>query len=176
MRSRVSPERPATFDLNLRIPGWSTSPEVKVNGANVRQVEPGSYCRIRRAWKPGDRVILDLPMPVVGVRADPRVKVLRRRLALMRGPLVYCFEGADNPGLDLWEICVGAGARSRQGEGLYAPVGELPGFEPDLEEGLLGQTVVLRGEGGTAAPVTAIPFYAWGNRGASPFLTWVGAS
>ena len=172
----VSPERPATFDLNLRIPGWCTRPEVKVNGANVRQVAPGSYCRIRRAWKPGDRVILDLPMPVVGVQADPRVKVLRRRLALMRGPLVYCFEGADNPGLDLWEICVGTGARSRQGEGLYAPVGELPGFETDLEEGLLGQTVVLRGEGGTAAPVTAIPFYAWGNRGASPFLTWVGAS
>ena len=172
----ISLERAATFDLNLRIPGWCSSPKVEVNGTAVSGVEPGSYCRIHKEWGSGDRVRLDLPMPVVAVQADPRVQVLQQRLALMRGPLVYCFEGPDNTDLDLWDINVKTGGHSTRGEGLYQPVGELPEFEPDLEEDLLDGVVVLRGEGGTGRSAAAIPFYAWGNRGVSPFLTWVSVS
>jgi hypothetical protein len=180
----VSPQVPTTFDLNLRIPGWCQKATVTVNGENVDSpLKSGSYQRFSRQWKPHDLVTIDLSMPVVAVVADSRALGLRDKVALMRGPLVHCFEGVDHPDLDVQDIRISTGPNSSSGGSqgssrLYETVAELPPFTPVSTSGLLGGITVLRGPGGSEkvskAELTAIPYYAWANRGASPMRIWVG--
>ena len=85
------------FGLVLRIPAWCEGDRaVEVNGeaADV-PLSPGSYAEVRRIWRPGDTVRLSLPMPVRRVECHPRVAQNEGRVALSRGPLLYCFEEAD---------------------------------------------------------------------------------
>src|SRR5262249_3881199 len=95
---RVETEQPARFGLRLRLPGWCAAPRLMLNGAPVDLascVEQG-YARIEREWQDGDMVTLDLPMPIERVYAHPAVADDVGRVALRRGPLVYCLEQADH--------------------------------------------------------------------------------
>jgi len=181
----LRPREPAEFTLHLRIPGWCERATVQVNDGSARSVRmPGPYLPLRRRWAPGDTVKLDLDMPVVALEADPRARENRGCVALQRGPVVYCFESVDHPGSELLDLKLRLGPR-REGYGLVAE--EAPG--------LLGGVTVLRGKGlappqgqprgplyrprGTKVvtgdreiAVTAIPYYAWANRGPSQMLVW----
>ena len=117
--------------------------------------------RLRREWWPGDSVELDLPMPVRRVLAHPGVTADTGRAAVERGPLVYCLEGIDN------------GTRVRN---LVLPLDASleSAFRPDL----LGGVVVLSGtvrSPGARRPrsVTAIPYFAWANRGPGQMIVWI---
>src|SRR5262245_4541741 len=95
---QVELERPAQFGLRLRIPGWCAAPRVSVNGTPVdlaANIE-GGYLRIERTWQSGDQVALDLPMPVERLYAHPAVAADVGRVALRRGPLIYCLEQVDH--------------------------------------------------------------------------------
>ena len=177
------PAKPVKF----RIPGWCQKATLRVNGEAIDSaVKSGSYQRLTRQWKKGDRVTIDLPMPVVAMVADPRARELRDRVALMRGPLVYSFEGVDNPGLDVRDIRLSTGQKRPAPEGsrapgsLYEVVAELPRFDAVSTPDLLGGITVLRGTGSSgdvpSAKLTAIPYYAWANRGPSTMRIWVGRS
>jgi DUF1680 family protein len=137
----------------------------------------GGYATLRRRWRAGDTVLLTMPLPVRRVCAHPRVLADEGRVALARGPLVYCLEGADHPGLDVWAM-------------LLPP--EAPLIAEEAPE-LLGGVVVLRSRGEVAeapdgalyrpatlveparrpAPLTAIPYYAWANRQPGPMVVWM---
>lgn len=163
----VEPEAPGRFALHLRVPGWARSATVSVNGGPPGPAAPvRGYARIEREWKAGDRVRLVLPMPVERVRAHPAVKQDVGLVALQRGPLVYCLEGADNGG-PLHGIILPGGAA----------------LVPSDEPGLLGGVTVLDGpaerivDAGwsgalyrAAVPskepirVRAVPYYAWDHR------------
>jgi DUF1680 family protein len=164
----VTPEEPTSFPLNLRVPGWAKRFSAEVNGAPVTAILNDHYLRIDREWQAGDHVILHLPMPVERMKADPRVKADIGRVALMRGPIVYCLEGIDN----------GGRVSSLQ----------IPASTPILLEvraDLLGGVTVLRGTAlrlrkGSAAipqsdetPFVAIPFYANSNRSPTDMAVWV---
>ena len=183
----VSPEKTAEFSLHLRIPGWCTQATVKVNGQAVdTAVQTGSYCQLQRTWQKGDVVTLDMPMPVVAMDVDPRAHnvrnypVFRNKTALMRGPLVYCFEGVDNPDCDVWSIHIPlgqAGNTKNERSSLYEPIKNLDSFQAVFEETLLQGIVSLNGNGtdgkGTSAKLKAVPYYAWHNRGQSQMRVWV---
>jgi hypothetical protein len=167
----VDPAKPADFELCLRIPGWvrgqplptdlytydDPAPaawSVKVNGQPVQPTLAQGCARIRRTWKSGDVVELDLPMPVRRVAGNPKISSTRGQVALERGPIVYAFEGVDHGG-DVSAITLPA----------TATVTAVP--RPDL----LGGVTVL--EIGGAKPSTAIPYALWNNRGLSPMRVWV---
>ena len=174
-----APDAPVT--LRLRVPAWCVRPTLTVNGRSApAEVVPGSYAALEGRWQAGDEVALDLPMPVRRVRAHPRVLADHGRVALARGPLVYCIEGADHPGIDVWDLELPATAQVA------------PRRAPDL----LGGVTVLEGEAAvvpappdaplyaqeqsearedTALParLTAIPYYAWANRAPGPMQVWV---
>lgn len=173
----VSVPAPVWFALRIRIPGWAASgttpgglytfqpPDqarpvrLMVNGRRVALREEKGYAVIAREWRSGDRVELELPMPVRRVRADPRVAADRGRFALQRGPVVYCLEGPDNGGGVLDLVVPSDGKVSAR----YAA-------------GLLGGIEVLRGtalRGGRRVPFTAIPYFAWANRGKSEMAVWL---
>ncbi len=170
IRFTVTPQRPSRFNLNLRIPGWAQQATVAVNGRAVKILPVvNGYARVERRWKVGDTVTLHLPMPVQRVHADPRVAANIGRVALMRGPVVYCVEGLDN----------GGHARPLI---LPADVAITPAPRPDL----LGGVTVLTGTAqvsrqGTPAThletvaFTAIPFYTNTNREPTDMEVWIAA-
>lgn len=175
---RVNPAAPARFTLALRIPGWCRGARLFVNDEEIdlAQTSADGYARVERLWSPGDRVSLRLPMPVERVAAHPRVWQDAGRLALMRGPLVYCLEEIDNgPNLEALRL---------------APD---PQFETAFDSNLLGGVVVIRArgyrrseqgwEGALYRPIaetreepvtlTAVPYALWANRGRGEMLVWI---
>ena len=117
------------------------------------------YATIRRRWQAGGVVELNLPMPVRRVYANEKIKADRGRVTLMRGPVVYCLEGVDNGGKAL-NIVLPKDAK------LTAE------HRPDL----LGGVTVICGKGmlGTKpVDITAVPYYAWQNRGIGEMTVWI---
>jgi len=172
-------DEPAVFGLNLRIPGWCRTAYLSVNGASFDLTEhvTKGYARVERLWQSGDRVVLDLAMPVERVYAHPDVRQDAGCVALQRGPLVYCLEAVDHT-VPLHRIVLPKAAEL------------VSHFEP----GLLGSIVVITGtaqaaddadwEGmlyrswpATAYPctITAIPYYAWDNRTPGEMRVWLQA-
>src|SRR5262249_36617452 len=122
---------PTRFTLHLRIPGWCRKAALSVNGepVDLAGVTQRGYAAIARDWANGDRVRLDLAMAVEQVCAHPEVRQDAGRCALMRGPLVYCLEEADNR-VSLNRLRVPGQAR----------------FESRFEPDLLGGVVSLSAE------------------------------
>jgi uncharacterized protein len=95
----VELEREAEFTINLRLPAWCDQPRLQVNGRSVAPFEKvRGYARLQRKWRRGDVVELSLPMPVQRLKAHPKVEADIGRVAIQRGPLVYCLEAVDNGG------------------------------------------------------------------------------
>ncbi len=163
------------FALRLRQPGWCRAVKVTVNGERWAgsPVERG-YLVLERAWQTGDRVELDLALPVERVVAHPNVKANRGLFALQRGPLVYCLEQVDQP---------------EPLAALYFSPEEPLAEQRDAD--LLGGGVVLEGLARVAPelewhrrlyqplpparPVSfrAIPYHAWDNRAPGPMKVWL---
>jgi DUF1680 family protein len=171
---RLSLQSPTAFTLHLRIPSWTDSFRLKVNGQPLqpRPTEqdttvaesPASgyapqkayYLPISRTWSPGDIVEVEFPLAITARRTDPKVKSGRGRVALTRGPLVYCLESVDNPGLDIF------GARL-----------DLSTLRAEFSPAHLGGIRLLRGQTANGNPFTAIPYYSWANRGESQMVVWM---
>jgi DUF1680 family protein len=174
----VDPTEPMEFTLRLRIPGWATSAEITVNGKGwTGPAEPGTYAEIRRTWRAGDEVVLHLPMKAQWLRSHPRVANNCGRVALLRGPLVYCVEHADlgsdprdlivlpERGLtEEWNPELLSGVVSLRGDGLAVQrAGEaLYSRHDEVPPAHFGPT-----------PFRAVPYYAWGNREAGPMAVWL---
>jgi DUF1680 family protein len=173
------------WTLSLRWPAWSQETRVTVNGSDaMAEPDQRGYLRIRRAWRSGDRVDLELEMNERVTAAHPRVDAVRGCVAIERGPLVYAFEQADLPAdVVLEDVYLSADPQLRADH------------RPDLLGGVTTVTAkaVLRRPGSRplyaradndasadAEPdaenqieVTAIPYYAWANRGADAMRVWV---
>ena len=177
VRLTVRPDQPARFTLALRIPGWCRRAAVKVNGKPIslaKTVRKG-YARIRREWKKGDRIELTLPMPVERIRCHPRVRQNTGRVALRRGPIVYCLEEVDN-GPDLSAITL-----PRQAALKVAADGKLRGCPPvitaranrhDPESGPVDLYRTREPKKLTVA-LKAIPYFMWANRREGEMLVWI---
>jgi len=164
---KVSPEAEQQFTLRFRIPGWAENKamptdiysfekqnskhiDIKVNGTSVKYDTQDGYAVISRSWKPDDLVQMNLPMPVRKVIASSQVNDDKGKVALQRGPLMYCAEWADN--------------RSKISS-LTVPL--KAGFKATYDSDLLNGVIKLKGSG-----FTAIPYYAWANRGKGDMTVW----
>jgi len=183
----VSPAKPVAYTLHLRIPGWAknepapgglygfsaggqTAPvQLLLNGRPITYREEKGYAIISRTWKKEDVVELVLPMEVRQVSARPEVKANQDRIALQRGPLVYCVEGIDNKGIT-WSVVVPDNATftTRPQQILDEPIIAIQANLAVAEPATDGQSVQLK-----PRSVTAIPYYAWANRGNSPMQVWL---
>jgi len=180
VKMTVEPADEARFAVHLRIPNWAEKVTVKINGKSVKtRFQPNRYLSLDRVWKKGDTIELILPMTVRAVACDPRVLDNYQRAVLMRGPLVYCLESTDNPGLP--SVFQGA-IRS----GFSAQMTTVRGFKPSIPairlKGLCLKTSDVLyhplGKHGKPKPaaLTAIPYYAWANRGDSQMAVWIPVS
>jgi len=174
VKINVKPGRQQNFALLLRIPGWTgkaplpgglyhfldAGPDtlaVRVNGKAVSALSPTKgYVRIERSWKPGDTVDLTLPMPVRQVKSDSKVAANVGRVALQRGPIVYCAENADNPAM-VKQISLSQDL----------PLKDVP------KKDMLNGVVTIEGDLPGNRRVVFIPYYAWAHRGAGEMRVWI---
>jgi hypothetical protein len=182
----INPNRSGRFTINVRIPGWARNEAapsdlyrfadnvdqpvaLKVNGQLVPIKPDKGYVNLTRNWKRGDVIDLTLPMPVRRIMANEQVAADRGRVALQRGPIVYCAEWSDNP--------------DRRVRNLMLPdtMKLTAEFKPDVLNGV----AVIKGKALALAyddegkPIKkeqdfmAIPYYAWANRGQGEMIVWL---
>ncbi len=182
----VRPQGAGEFALNVRVPGWARNEPVpsdlyrffgdvkepvtiRVNGERVPLDVKSGYVSLRRAWKSGDTIEMDLPMPARRVIANEKIEADRGRVAFVRGPLVYCFEWPDNPEGHVCNLLVTDAA----------PIEAVD--KPDLLGGIValrtsGRSFAIDAQGKSTSKdveLLAIPYFAWAHRGAGEMAVWV---
>jgi len=171
-----------TWQLRLRLPGWCSSAAVHVNGQPVQSLNiDAGYIVLEQPWKAGDRIELDLEMPPVFIEAHPRVDAVRESVAIQRGPLVYCLESTDHSGVQFMDIqidpaaalrpiwrddLVGSGLMTIESSGLVRDTG-------DWQKQLYRQINAHSDATKKPVSITAIPYYAWANRGQNAMRVWI---
>jgi hypothetical protein len=182
VRIAVTPASPEEFTLFVRIPGWSSKSSVKLNGKEVSDVTAGQYLPLRRRWSSGDTVELSFDMTPQVVHANRAVADDRGRIALQRGPVVYCMEQLDQ---------TLSATNSADFPRYIAHLTETTSshYEPDLLQGV----VTLDHPGALLASaqpalyheslpehssvsdtrLRMIPYYAWSNRELSAMQVWI---
>ena len=167
------------FSMMLRIPGWTTTAALKVNGQAIRDdLLPGKYVELNRIWSASDTIELDMPMEAKLIEAHPLVEETRNQVAIRRGPLVYCLESVDLPkGVKVTEVVIPRNIKlkPRFDELLNEKVVVLEGEAEVFEEGdwankLYREAPVHEPE---RLGIKMIPYYAWGNRGMSEMTVWM---
>jgi hypothetical protein len=174
----VNPAHSVAFTLHLRIPDWCAQASVKVNGGEVHPTMSTGYAEIHRLWSKGDSLELSLPMQVQKLRANPKVLEDRGKIALKRGPLIYCLEQPD---------------QAAPVDRMVIPIETK--LTPQFEANLLGGAVALKGQAIRKPSVdwnnalykpiaesparlipttiTALPYCLWGNRGLAKMAVWI---
>ena len=174
---KVSPRTETPFTLAVHIPSCAVSTEIRLNGSTINdtaKIEKG-YLYLHRAWQEGDLLELMFDIPVRRVYADPRVRSDAGCTALMRGPVVYCFEQTDQEGRD--RLCTYRLPREAAITEELCTEGPLEGMILLHMQGLhLKPAETLysaeRPEPDTAS-LTAIPYYAWANREEGDMRVWI---
>lgn len=181
IRLSVEPMQATDFAIYIRLPGWcNQQPRLTLNGRAIEHLNVSrGYARLQRRWRHGDVIELSLPMVVQRVRADPNVKADIGRVALQRGPLIYCLEAVDNGGhvrnliippkgqlQVLWNPDLLGGVNLIEGPALALEQRlEQPNdpLYPASSKGVAIKNVEF----------TAIPYYAQGNRKPGEMEVWV---
>jgi DUF1680 family protein len=178
----VTPAEATEFTFYLRVPGWADHAQVSVNGKKLAGATPGEYIPIRRRWSAGDVIQLEVEVVPQVIEANPRVADDTGRVAIQRGPLIYCLEEVDQPsGISLSDVAVNPGRDPAEQ------------FQTEFKSDLLGGMVVLHHTGAVyergssektlysrygreartrKVPLTFIPYYAWANRQATSMQVW----
>ncbi|WP_314519919.1 glycoside hydrolase family 127 protein [Xanthocytophaga agilis] len=182
----VNPAKSQNFEMALRIPGWAqnepspgnlysfatkdnTAFTVSINGKPATYQMDHGYAVIKRQWKKGDEISLILPMPVRKVVANAKVEADHNKVALQRGPVVYCAEWPDYTNGGVLNLVLDKNAS----------------LTPEYKAELLGGVEVLEGSASqakrsidnkvdlSAVSFKAIPYYAWANRGSGEMAVWL---
>jgi len=181
LKFSIAPSAKQQFTLRFRIPGWVQNQAISsdlyrftdvkapafgltLNGKPVKYTMQNGYAVITRTWLPKDEVKLNLPMEVKHIMANQNLKDDKGKVALQRGPVVYCGEWADNNG-DVSNIKLGPKAVLT------------PSYKPNLLNGVmvLNGTALKKDTADAAfksSKVTFIPYYAWANRGKGEMMVW----
>ncbi len=164
----LNPEQVCSFSLALRIPGWARNEPLpgdlyhyvnssdepiilKVNGETQNLELDKGYAVLNRTWQQGDQIELDLPMPVRMVASNEKVQANKGKLAVERGPIVYCAEAFDNQGKAL---------------NLSLLIKEV--FQTEFNPDFLGGMTLIK-----QRDLRLIPYYAWSHRGEGEMTVWL---
>ena len=186
IRMTVDPDKSGRFAIKVRIPGWAqnrpvpsdlykyvdptgASPTITVNGQTADMTIEKGYAALRRTWSKGDVVEIDLPMPIHRVVANEKLLDDKGRVAIERGPVVFCAEWPDNKDGNVTNLVLPDRTPMKAD------------FRRDMLNGVeiveataiptrrtLQNSVVTDPE----QPFTAIPYYAWAHRGQGQMIVW----
>jgi len=176
---KVCTKKKTKFALGLRVPSWCPEAEVKVNNEfiDIEEMKINGYIMVDRVWEDCDKIELILKMPILRMKANPLVRADIGKVAIQRGPLVYCLEEVDN-GPNLHEIYLSKESK----------------FEECFEADLLGGVMIIKAEANRISnnskwgeqlysseikeehqlvSIKFVPYYSWANRNAGEMMVWV---
>ena len=174
----VSIDKPARFELALRIPGWCRSYTVAVNGESQSLNHENGYILVRRQWHDGDSVTLELDMPVERMAPHPEIRQNAGHIALQRGPLVYCLEEVDN-GARLANVSIPQDAQLEAHfdaslfDGISVITGDAIRTEPGAWSGGMYEPQSTVAYDKSPFQFKAIPYYLWANREPGEMRVWI---
>lgn len=174
----VMPQVSVDFALALRIPEWCSKASVKVNGQEfgVHSNIDDGYVKINRVWNRGDVVELELSMPVMLMQSNPNVRADAGRVAIQRGPLVYCFEEIDN-GKNLQAISIPDDSEltAEFDKDLFGGTMVIKGKAERIDDSTWTEEQLYRPYENRTIPINikAIPYCLWNNRGPGEMLVWI---
>ena len=184
VKMTIEPDKSEEFDIYVRIPCWARGHPVpsdlylyldesvdevtlRVNGESIPLEVEAGFAHIRRTWRRGDVIELDLPMPIRRVVANEKVVEDRGKVAVQRGPIVYCAEWVDNEGHALKLLLPDKAPLKAE-------------YRKDMLFGIVvvnGKALALSSDGKSVQhDFVAIPYYAWSNRGEGEMTVWLGRS
>lgn len=172
----VASNTTVAFSLALRIPDWCKKWSIKINGQEIQEYETNKgYAMITRTWGKNDKVELTLDMAVMMMRANPEVRADAGKVAIQRGPIVYCAEEADNgPNIANIELLPEPNFAVMYDEELLGGVCYITAkarrAKVDNYDGLYKETDNDYEE----TVVKLVPYYAWNNRGEGEMMVWLG--
>jgi len=168
---QIKIESSAELTLHIRLPSWSQNPEIKINQNNLAQnatlrnnggmeynfsPQRSTFLSIIRTWSPTDLLELNFDMHINLRRAHPKVKGHSGKVAITRGPLVYCLESVDNPNIDIFNSIVDPAS-----------------LHSTFDASILGGIMKIEAKTTSGESLTFIPYTLWGNRGGSVMTVWV---
>lgn len=186
----INPETAGKFSLKIRIPGWAINEAIPgglykfsnlndetvrltLNGEEVEMFLQDGYVVIERKWKKDDKIEIEFPMPVRTVIADERVKEDAGKVALQRGPVIFCAEWPDNNKGNVLNLVLNKDAKINTE---YIPqllngtqVIKTTGFQ--TKKSLYGKIEMFSDE-----LITLIPYALWNNRGPGQMMVWLPTS
>ena len=170
----VDPEKEGEFCVRPRLPAWCRSPEVKVNGVGCDGPRVKGYLDISRFWKKGDTIELVFPMPVVLQRAHPSIAENINRVAVMRGPVLYCAEEIDN-GKELFRLCLGNDAAFEIVGGESGRFVKIIARGYKIGTSNFGDNLYAADEPYVYEEhrIVLVPYYTWNNRGEGEMRVWL---
>lgn len=157
----IETKQPIDFTINLRVPGWCKNTKTLLNGMKLEEqgFEKG-YLKIKRNWESGDRLVFDMNMTVERVYSDPNVLQNQGKVALQRGPLVYCMEQVDHS-FDIQSFSLSKETT----------------FQIEPQEGLLNGVNLIKGiDSRSGKKFTLVPYYVWDNRNPGAMDVWMNES
>jgi DUF1680 family protein len=173
IRIEIDPETPTTFELKLRIPGWAKSAALAVNGEPIALNVTRGYASMARPWSAGDVVTLSLEMPAERLYAHPNVRIDVGRVALRRGPLIYCVEEVDNGGpvqpLALPRAAPLEVERGEVFDGAVLVKAAAKRLAPAADGALYSAFPPAAND----ATLTALPYFLWANREPGSMEVWI---
>jgi len=174
----VRTEKESPFTVAIRIPGWCKNAQITVNGEDVKfnRVSRKGYVRLTRLWRNGDKIEVQLPMPIERIHAHPAVRANAGKVVIQRGPVVYCLEEVDNgsnlPDLSLPQdakLTLGGCDQSLGGGPVIHGVARRSTMKLQWEHILYSPVGPKREQ----VAIKAIPYFAWGNRQPGEMLVWI---
>ena len=172
------------WGLGVRVPHWTDSASALVNGEPAAAEPQDGWLTVTRRWAAGDEFVLELPLEARFTYADPRVDAARGSVALERGPLVYCLEAVDHPGQRLDDIIVDTNTKPVAVRHLNLLGGvttlAVRGLQrPRLSDSWWPYSSEASGDaassGHPTVALTAVPYFAWGNRDEGAMRVWTPA-
>ncbi|SDR69963.1 hypothetical protein SAMN05216503_0487 [Polaribacter sp. KT25b] len=165
------------FDVMLRIPDWSETAKISINGKKVNiKTEVGTFATINRNWKKGDVITLNLPMDIKLLEGNPLIEEVRNQAAIKRGPIVYCVESPDLPkSADILDVYlpVNSNLKSIYKPKLLGGVTTISGNVKLRQDDKTGMYRVLSGIKWRSYEAQFIPYFTWSNRGESEMSVWL---
>ncbi len=173
----ISPDEEKEFSLLLRIPGWCDDAKMYVNSSeiDVYNSKISGYIKLKRIWKKGDIVKLFLPMKIKRVKAHPSVRANMGKIAVQRGPVVYCLEEVDN-GPNLHEIVLSNKSKLKAEfddnllGGIMTINAGAERYDPTWSEELYRADIKSKYR---SVNIKFIPYYVWANRTPGEMIVWV---